>query len=233
MPETDLLSLGIKLFFAYQKLQAKQQQRGQEVVGQTFQTVTDKDTALLELKQKAGSVSVLIGTRDTGKSVLSRRLAEFLGRPTYVVSPQQATPTGMIRIDLKDIMEKVPEYSTLVLDDVPAYLSNRSYHEELTQVIERAVPMVRHPRQPPEFPIGCVHLIFCTQSSSAADKYILDCDAAFFKPLGLLIEERPNVARIYKNYVNQEFEGKDTMWIKQHAFFMCPTYKGIISIGET
>jgi hypothetical protein len=106
------------------------------------------------------------------------------------------------------------------------------YHDELVQIINRAIPMVRHERQPPEFPIGKVHLIFCTQSTAAADRYILDCDAAFFKPLGLLIEERPHVAKIYKNFVDPEFDNKPKDWVLSHAYMMTPAWRGIISISQ-
>ncbi len=165
-------------------------------------------------------------------TVLARRLAEFFGRPTYCVSPQQETPRWIKRLDFQDITEMVPEWSTLIFEDLPSYASNRDYNDECVRLLNRIIPMVRHPRNPPEFPVGRVHLIFVTQSSAAADRFILDCDAAFFKPVGLLIEERPNVARIYKQFVNAEFEGKDTMWIRQHAFMMTPTWRGIIKIGQ-
>ena len=45
--------------------------------------------ALEEVKRKDGSVSLDIGTRETGKTVLAHRLAEFYGRPTYSVSPEE------------------------------------------------------------------------------------------------------------------------------------------------
>jgi len=230
---SETLALALKLFMAYRALSTKWKQNQAMTTGNTYQTVTDKDTALMEVKNKAGSVSVLIGTRDTGKSVCSRRLARFYDRPTYIVSPQEETPGWMHAINFQDIEQGIPEYSTLILDDIPAYAGNRQYSNETVQLVERIVPMVRHPRQPPEFPIGRVHLIFCTQSSAQADKYILDCDLAIFKPLGLLIEERPNVARIYKNFVNPVFEGKDTPWIKSHGYLMTPTWRGVIEIKMT
>jgi len=47
--------------------------------------------ALEEVKRKDGSVSLDIGTRETGKTVLAHRLAEYYGRPTYSVSPEEKT----------------------------------------------------------------------------------------------------------------------------------------------
>lgn len=226
---SQLIGMGLRLWLMYQASKQQQQQPEEQI----YQTVSDRPTALNELRSKAGSVTVIVGTRDTGKTILSRRFAEFLGRPTFAVSPQQETPRWITRIDFANVFELVPEFSTLILDDLPAYASNRSYNDELVQTLERIVPMVRHERMPPEFPIGRVHLIFCTQSTAQADRYILDCDAALFKPLGLLNEERPNVARIYKTLVNPEFENKPTMWVKSHAYLMTPTWRGVIQVGMT
>jgi hypothetical protein len=228
----DLISTGLKLFFAYNALKERQRANSVMSAPRTYQTVTDKDTALLEVKGKAGSVAVIVGTRDTGKTVVSRRLAQFYGRPVYIVSPQQAAPSWMTPITFQEIEERVPENCTLILEDLPSYASNRQYNNETVQTLERIVPMVRHDRHPPDFPVGKVHLIIITQSTAQADKYVLDCDLALFKPLGLLNEERPNVARIYKNFVNPEFVGKDSMWIKTHAYLMTPTWRGIIEISN-
>ncbi len=230
MSANPLWQIGARLLVAY----LKQKQTGPQQVGSvTVQTVSDKDTALLELKNKSGSVSLVVGTRDTGKTVLSRRLAEFLGRPTYAISPQQMTPSWIRRINFTDIWEIVPSMSTIIFDDLPAYASNRDYNEEVVQSVEKLIPMVRHEPHPPEFPLGQLHLIFCTQSAVQADRYILDCDAAFLKPLGMFVEERQNVARAYRNYVNPEFDNKPSDWVKNHAYLMTPTWRGVIQIGMT
>ena len=197
--------------------------------------LTDKDVALLNLKKKAGSVIVLLGSRDTGKTQLAYRLAEFLERPTYAVSPQQKPPDWITWVKLNEIEEKVKSRSTLIMDDLPAYMSNRDYSEQMVQVIEKMIPMVRHEAIPPEFPIGEIHLIFSSQSSAQADRYILDCDAAFLKPLGLLMGdiERPNIAKIYRMVVNEEFEGKDDAWIQKHAYMLSRGFKGLIEVSKT
>lgn len=197
-------------------------------------TVTAKDAALMSLKSKMGSVVVNIGTRDTGKTELAYRLAEFLERPVFAVSPQQQPPGWITRIKLEDIVTLVPPRSTLLFDDVPAYLSNRDYLENSSQIIEKIVPMVRHERQPPDFPVGEVHLIFNTQSAAQADKYILDCDMAFLKPLGLLMDgiERPHIGKIYRELVNPCFDNKDDDFIHKHAFMLSRQYKGLIRFKQ-
>jgi hypothetical protein len=94
--------------------------------------------------------------------------------------------------------------------------------------------MVRHERHPPEYPIGEIQLIFCSQSAAQADKYILDCDLAFFKPLGLLYHdlERPAIKRIYRDWVDPVFQGKDDFWIVDVAVsYRLPKRHGFISAG--
>mgnify|MGYP001560463878 FL=1 len=195
---------------------------------------TQKDLALLNIRQKKGSVTVILGSRDTGKTELCYRFAEFLGRPTFGIFPQQMPPSWITKLTLDDIFTKVPRMSTLICDDLPSYASNRDYNDLLIRALEKAIPMVRHEPHPPEYPLGEIHLIFSSQSSAQADKYILDADMALFKPLGLLMGavERPAVDRIYRTYVNPEFEGKDDSWIHNHAYLMTRTWRGIISITK-
>ena len=198
-------------------------------------TLTEKDIALLAVKKKTGSVTDIIGSRDTGKTVLAYRLAEFFGRPTFAVSPQQVPPSWITRIRLEEVETRIPAMSTLICDDLPAYFSNRDYNEELSRVLERIIPMVRHKKQPPEFPVGEVHLIFCTQSAAQADRYILDCDLAFFKPLGLLMEgiERPHIGRMYRDFVNPCFDNKDDEFIKRHVYMLSRGFRGLITVNKT
>jgi len=188
--------------------------------------LSDKDRALLNLKQKDGAVVVILGTRDTGKSELAYRLAEFLGKPTYAVSPEQKPHPGFIRrIKLEDLGEVVPSNSTIILDDVPVYMSSRSYHDSLVQTIEKIIPVVRHEKK--------FHLIFVTQSASQADKYILDADAAFLKPGSIFFEdlERAGIKKIYQQ-INPYFEGKSDWWIKTHAYMITREYQGVIEVKK-
>jgi len=188
-------------------------------------TLTDKDLALIELKRKDGAVIVVLGTRDTGKTEMCYRIAEFIGKPTCAVSPEQKPhPKWIQRIRIEELDEVRPG-STILLDDLPAYMSNRDYNDALIKTLERIIPMVRHERK--------WHLIFSSQSSAQADKYILDCDAAFLKPLGLLMGavERPNIARIYKTKVDPFFAGKNSDWIHKHAYMLTRSFSGIIEIS--
>ena len=228
-----LLSYGLKVLI---KLLTKDQiQEDGGVTATITGGLTAKDTALISVKNLPGSVTVMLGGRATGKSTLAYRFAQFLDRPTFAVSPQEVPPSWVRRIHLSQIEEMVGPRTTLICDDLPAYLSNRDYNEELSMVVERIIPMVRHERQPPEFPVGEVHLIFCSQTAAQADRYILDCDLAFLKPLGLLAYdiERPNIKRIYRSWVDPEFEQRDDVWIKRHAYMISRSWRGIVEINKS
>lgn len=185
-----------------------------------------KDYELLTLKKKLGAIVIILGTRGTGKSNLAYRLAQFIGKPIYAITPEEAPPSWVRRVTLENFQELVPPSSTLVLDDLPVYMGSHDYHDALVQAVEKIIPMVRHERQ--------WHVIFSSQSSVIADKHILDCDLAFMKPLGLLIgaEERPSIARLYRNYVDPAFAGRSERFILSHAFMMSRTYQGLISINK-
>jgi hypothetical protein len=167
-------------------------------------------------------------------TTLSYVVAKALGRPTYAISPQQTPPPWITPITLNQIWTKLPSRCTLILDDMPAYASNRDYTNELVKNLERLVPMVRHEPHPPEWPVGEIQLIFSSQSAAQADKYMLDCDCVFFKPLGLLYEdyERQNIKRIYRDYVNAYFNGKDHDWVLHHAWMRTPEYNGGIFYNQ-
>lgn len=189
-------------------------------------TLNEKDMALLNIKRKKGSVTVILGTREMGKSELAYRWAEVLDRRTYGVSPEQKPPGWIERITLSDIKEKVKPWSTIIFDDLPAYAGNRDYNNSLVQELEQLIPLCRHEK--------CLHLIFNSQSSAQADKYILDCDLAFFKPLGILMDdvERPNIRRIYRNEVNPFFDGRSEWFIKRHAWMRSRSFIGGISVAK-
>lgn len=218
----NLVALGIKLLLYY--MSQKQQTIQQD--GPVAVDVSAKDRSLLTFKNKLGAVAVLLGTRGTGKTELAYRLAEFVDKPTFAVSPEQAPhPNFIRRIEIGEI-ETVPSDSTLICDDLPVYASNRDYSDSLVRALEKLIPMVRHERR--------MHLIFCSQSSAQADKYILDCDIAFFKPLGLLYDdlERPNIRRIYRDLVDPCFAGKSEEWIVRHAYMLAREFKGIVEVRK-
>ena len=189
-------------------------------------SISGKDQALLNLKSKDGAVIVILGTRDTGKTELAYRLAEFLGKPTFAISPEQKPHPKFIRLIKFDEIDDVPASSTLFMDDLPMYASNRDYHEAFVRSLERIIPMCRHERK--------LHLIFASQTAAQADRYILDCDCAFLKPLGLLTAdiERPQVKKIYDNEVNPYFENKSDDWIHKHAFMLSRNWKGIVGVKK-
>jgi hypothetical protein len=220
----ELLGIAYRILAPYLGLDGALEEGGPETTD-IDSDISAKDEAFALIKRKLGSVGVLLGTRETGKSTLAYRYAMFLERPTFAVSPEQKPPSWITRTTLDDI-DSVPKHSTVIMDDLPAYASNRDYNDGLVRALERIIPMCRHERE--------WHLIFCSQTAAQADKYILDCDIAFLKPLGLLSAdiERPAITKIYKTLVNQHFESRDDAWVKRHAYCITPSWKGVIEISK-
>lgn len=218
--ERGLLSLGLKYLVPMILGQSDSEMKT------AYRTLSQKDIALMNVRKKDGSVTVILGSRETGCTELAYRWAEVLNRRTYAVSPEQRPPSWMEWITLAELDEKVEPWSTVIFDDLPAYASNRDYNNQLVRELERLVPLCRHEKK--------IHMIFRSQSAAQADKYILDCDLALFKPLGLLMEdvERPNIRRIFKTEVNPYFEGRSEFWMKRHAWMRSRTYVGGISITK-
>ena len=176
------------------------------------------------LQHKAGAVILILGRRESGKTVLSHRLAEVIGRPTYAVSPEQTPPKWIKELRLEELAEKPPAYSTLIVDDLPVMMSSRDYNNPLVQVLERIIPVVRHHRK--------IILIFSSQSSSMSDRYVMDSDIILLKPANLLFSdlERPAVAKLYKG-VMPIFEKMSEGQQQKHAFIFSQGYRGLVSIN--
>ena len=183
--------------------------------------ISEKDIALINLRKKDGAVVLILGKRESGKTVLSCELAKFLDRPTYAVTPNQHPPQGIKEITLEDV-ENVPPNSTLILDDIPLYLSSRDYSEASARNIERLIPVVRHKK---------IMLIFVSQTSGFADRWTMDADAIFIKQMSLLYAdlERPAVKKLMDKAAPY-FEGKDDEWQKSHCYLITDSWEGVLSI---
>jgi len=177
------------------------------------------------LRRKTGSVTVLIGSRESGKSVLGYRLAELLGRPVYAVSPEQHPPSGVGELDLEDIAEEPPPRSTLFLDDLPAYMGTRDYGSKFVRVVEKIVPVVRHKRK--------LHLIFSTQMSSMSDKYVLDADLVILKPPSIMYRdlERASVRRV-QDRIAHLWAGKTEHWVHRHCYVLSHREEGLFRVQK-
>ena len=180
---------------------------------------------ILRLRQKEGAVLLLLGRRESGKTTLAYRLAQVIGRPTYAVSPEEKPPQWVKEMKLEELDILPPPFSTLVLDDVPVYASSRDYQSELVRNIERIIPVCRHTRK--------LILIFCSQSSSLSDRYILDADIIMFKQLSLLVQdlERPAVNKLYKN-VEPVFSQMSETQIKKHCYVFCHSWQGLAKVNR-
>ncbi len=221
--ELQLIGLASKLLNNVPSL--GRPQRSYHEPNQDQRAVAVRTQALLSVRALSGSVTVMIGTRGTGKTTLEHRMAEFFGRKTYCISPEQKPPHWIEPLQF-DAIETITPWSTIIFDDLPAYASNRDYNNQLVESLERLIPMCRHKKH--------LHLIFGSQSAAQADKYILDCDLAFLKPLGLLMAdvERPFIAKLYRDYVNPFFDNKTDDFIHRHAWMISRLYKGPISISK-
>lgn len=180
--------------------------------------------ALLKLKAKAGGVVVIIGSRGSGKTVLAWRLAQFLNRKTYGVSPNQKMPDWVEEVAFEDIAD-LPRKSTLILDDIPMYASSRDYHLAAVRAMEKTIPVCRHKG---------IMIIFITQTSGFADRWVLDADAVFLKKPSILYAEieRPAV----KKWVDKAvvaFKGMNEAQAKRHAYLITDEYAGIISVRKS
>jgi len=173
---------------------------------------------------KVGAVVMIIGRRESGKTVAAYRLAEIFGRPTYAVSPEETPPKWVTELKLEQLAQEPPPWSTLILDDIPVYASQRDYNDPFVRVIERMIPVVRHHRK--------LILICNTQSSSLSDRYIMDSELIFLKPANLLFLdlERPSVAKLYKQ-VMPIFDEMSDLKCKKHIFLFSQAWKGIAKVN--
>jgi len=185
--------------------------------------LSEKDRALLNLKSKEGAVILILGKRESGKTVLAYRLAEFLERPTYVVSPNQHPLPWMTEIKLEGI-EEVPPKSTLIFDDLPVYMSSRDYSEALVRNVEKIIPVARHK--------GII-IIFVSQTSGYADRWVMDADAVFIKSPSLLYAELERGAvKKLMDRAAPYFAGQTPIWLQKHCYMVTDSWEGIIEIKK-
>ena len=177
------------------------------------------------LKRKQGAVVLILGKRESGKTVLAQRLAQILERPTYAVSPEQKTPDWIQELRLDEISQRPPPYSTLICDDLPAYMSSRDYLNPLIRTIEQLIPVVRHRRK--------IILIFSSQSSGQADKWTMDADLVLIKPLNWLYAETERGAvKKLADKVMPIFAEMSEYQQKRHCYIFSDGYVGLARIDK-
>ena len=175
------------------------------------------------LKRKQGAVVLILGKRESGKTVLAQRLAQILERPTYAVSPEQRTPDWIQELKLEEIAQRPPPYSTLILDDIPAYFSSRDYTNPLVRIVEQLIPVVRHRRR--------IILIFSSQSSGQSDKWCMDADLVLMKPLNFLYPETERGAvKKLADKVMPIFAEMSEYQQKRHCYIFSDGYVGLARI---
>ena len=176
------------------------------------------------LKQKEGVVILILGRRESGKTVLSQRLAEIIGKPAYAVSPEQKLPGWITELKLEQLNEEPPPYSTLLLDDLPVYASQRDYNSRYVQTLERLIPVCRHKRK--------LVLCFASQSAALSDRYVMDSDIVIFKQLSILFQdlERPSVAKLYKQ-IEPVFARMSETELRKHCYIFSHTWRGLARVN--
>ena len=211
-----LLSFGLKLLLNALEQKDQQAKGGVPELGEVG--------AVKGLRKKSGSVSIVLGKRGSGKTILSERLAEAIGLPTYMVSPEEAPPSWIEELKIEQLGELPPPSSVLILDDLPQYMGSRDYMNIWVQQIEKLIPTCRHRRQ--------LHLIFVSQTSGQADKWVLDCDLIFFKPMGFLYAEveRPAVKKL-ADKIMPIFSRMPEEQQKRYAYLLSESYKGLIRVS--
>ena len=179
--------------------------------------------SIIELQKKQGAVVTILGKRESGKTVCAYRIAQIIGRPTYSVSPEQSPPQGVEELKLEQLETLPPPFSTLLLDDLPAYMGSRDYQDAFVQTVEKIIPVVRHKRK--------LILIFISQTSAQADKWVMDCDLVIMKPMGWLYPEveRPAVKKL-ADKVMPIFRQMTESQQKKHCFIFSDAYSGLARI---
>ncbi|GAF98712.1 unnamed protein product [marine sediment metagenome] len=216
--KNSLLNLGLGILYRYLTGDTEQEEQKQQL------PELAEIAPIIRLKHKRGAVVILIGRRESGKSVAAYRIADILDRPTYAVSPEQTPPSWVTELKLEELNEQPPPGSVLILDDVPVYMGSRDYQNSFVQQVERLIPVVRHKR-------GLI-LIFSTQSSAQSDKYILDSDLILLKPANLLFAdlERSGVAKLYKQ-VMPVYDQMSEYQQKRHIFVFSQSWKGLAGVS--
>ena len=218
-PLFNLLA-NIAISLINEKLQGQQEQQKTQGFPEVWDVPVVKD-----LVNRDGSVVLILGRIETGKTVLGYRLCQGLQRPIYAISPEQTPPEWAKEIKLEEIAEKPPPNSTLFCDDLPLYASQRDYYDTYVRTLERIIPVVRHKRR--------IHLLFSAQSSGMIDKFVMAANMIFFKPPNLLFLdiERPSVRAIYRKLMpifNQMTEDQ----LKRHAFLWAQNWRGLVRIDK-
>lgn len=178
--------------------------------------------AITDFRHEEGAVALILGRRKSGKTICAYRLAEIIGRPTYAISPEEKPPDWIEEISLEKLEDMPPPWSTLIMDDLPTYASQRDYTDPSVRALERLIPVVRKRRK--------IILIFSSQASSLSDRYVTDAELNFLKPKNLLLPERPEVARLYKE-VMPIFDSMSVRQNQRHVFLWSQAWRGLARVN--
>lgn len=213
-----LIALGIKLL-------APQLLKGDREANSDSLPEIGTCPPLMSVRKKTGAIIMVLGRRESGKTVATYRMMESLGRPMFAVSVAAKVPSAVGSLKFEDLEFAPPPFSALFLDDLPVLMGSRDYNDPYVQQVEKMIPVVRHERK--------LTIFFASQLASLSDKYALDADMVVFKPPSLLYAdiERPFVKKWFDK-IGPMWEGKSEGWIQRHAFVMGHTWQGLVRIEK-
>ena len=113
---------------------------------------------------------VVAGPRGSGKTSYSVWLAQKMGRPTYAIN-MPVTMSWIHQLEASQLGNISPG-STVILDDSGMVVSSRDYNTKVAEALRELVQLARHEE---------ITLIANTAVTSLVNRYLLDCDAIFFK----------------------------------------------------
>lgn len=165
-------------------------------------------------------LAVVLGARGSGKTALTTRLAERRGRPTYVLGmPQSVLPdSGQWQAIGPENVEQIPNRSTVIIDDAGLYVDSHKWGSDLNELVRSLVMTLRHRE---------IILIVNSQYASSINKYVLDADALFLRPPGMLWRaiERPELTAIFEQ-AEAAFASLEASERRTVALVLSPVFQG-------
>ncbi len=147
---------------------------GRDTIEGEYRVLEDPTPMLVKLYKSPNGIIGVLGARGTGKTALSLAIAQFLNRPIYAIgiSPQAMDDLGTSIGP--DEIDTVPDGSTIIIDDAGLSFGTRDYAQEASQKLHDLLATVRH---------RDIMIIANSTSSATMDRYLLDADIIFLKPV--------------------------------------------------
>ncbi|MFH1486573.1 MAG: hypothetical protein ABIH46_10920 [Chloroflexota bacterium] len=142
-----------------------------------------KTEFLEKLRRRDFGLLLIMGRRGSGKTALSLRLVEFIGkRRNFAIGiPRKKLPAHIEALDdeltLENLDSSVPNGSVVVIDDAGLFYGAGSYRTANTKALQKLLDICRHRE---------VILIVNVQRAASLDRRLCDPDIVFLKPPSLM-----------------------------------------------